>query len=62
MFYSYKDFPISIESFNISGQKNSFFSDYRFVAENINININSNPNFTFVLKNKNHIKESILRV
>lgn len=52
MFYSYKNFPITIESFNISGVKNSAFGDYTFIAQNINLNINPNADFTFNIDNK----------
>lgn len=47
MFYSYKNFPISLESYNLSGQKISTFGSYNFVAQNITLNLNPNANFTF---------------
>jgi hypothetical protein len=52
MFYSYKNFPISIESFNISGQKNPTYSNYEFVAQNITLNLNPNANFTFPVEGR----------
>lgn len=47
MFYSYKNFPISLESYNLSGQRNLTYSGYDFVAQNITLNLNPNANFTF---------------
>ena len=52
MFYSYKNLPLTIESFNNLGIKNLSFGDYTFIAENINLNINPNVDFTFNIDNK----------
>lgn len=56
MFYSYKDFPISIESFNLSGIKNSSYSDYTFVAQSVALNINPSVNFTFPINQKKNYR------
>jgi hypothetical protein len=56
MFYSYKNFPILIESFDISGQKNPTYSDYTCVAQNVSLNINPSANFTFPINQKKSYK------
>lgn len=52
MFYSYKNFPITIESYDVSGRKNCEFADYTLVAQNISLSTSPNANFTFPLKSK----------
>jgi len=52
MFYSYKNFPVSLESYNLSGQRSLTYSTYNFVAQNVTLNLNSNANFTFPIDGK----------
>ena len=52
MFYSYKNFPITIESFDVSGRKNCEFADYTCIAQSLSLATNPNANFTFPLKSK----------
>jgi hypothetical protein len=52
MFYSYKNFPITIQSYSATGAKNSSFADYSFVAQNIGLNIETNADFAFPINEK----------
>lgn len=52
MFHSYKNLPITLEGYNVSGIKDCEYSYYNFVAQSVAVGINPNANFTFPVNYK----------
>lgn len=52
MFYSYKNFPISIESFNKFGTLSPTYNSYNFIAQNLSLDINPNADFAYFIDRK----------
>jgi len=52
MFYSYKNFPISIQSFNKYGIAPALYNQYNFTAQNISLEINPNAGFAYIVNQK----------
>lgn len=52
MFYSHKNLPITLESYNTSGSLDLKYNAYNFVAQNVSLNINPSANFTFSVNYK----------